>query len=257
MNLREAIVYPYRSIPKVLQMVLVLGMVLVALASLHYRGDEIYSYARWGEHQIGDDFILFSIIGGVATVIIAVTWLTGYSLDVIRHVYNGNRSLPAIRFGPNLKNGLIIVISRIVCGILVVAVFGSVYRSLPDSAHVDGAVIMFMIVMFVSLVLEYQVGLARAALEDRPTCACEIWTNLSILIRNLRKSMVFALGLAALGVLYLLPTIAIYRSVPWHTLSRTDSADFIAVLINCLFVLFFLFQHFSSLYLVAQFARRT
>ena len=257
MKLVQAIAYPYRSIPKLLQMVLILGIVLIALVSLYHRADMMSSYVGQSAWRIAMNFLYFSLICGVATVIIAVTWLTGYSLDVIRHAYKGHRSLPAIRFARNLKVGLSVLASRAIWDMIALLGLSMLRRQLPEYILAEWFFNLAVTVVFVGLALEYQVAMARCALEDRPGRAFELKTNLAILLGNPRKSMELALSLAGLGLLYLLPMIAIYRTVPWHSLQQTDSSDFIAVFINCLFVLFFLIQHFSSLNLVAQFARRS
>ena len=114
-----------------------------------------------------------------------------------------------------------------------------------------------MIVLFVGLVLEYQIAMARFALEDRPGRAFAIRSNVAILVRNPRKSIALAFSLAGLGLLYLLPLKAIYETLPWHKLWQLDDVGVVALFIACVFVLFFLIQHFSSLYLVAQLARRS
>ena len=134
MKLREALIYPYRSIPKLLQMVLILGIVLIALVSLHYRGSTMDRYSVPNGKDISVTFRLSSEAGGFATVLIAVTWLTGYSLDVIRHVYDGKRFLPAIRFSRNLKNGIVLLCSRVFWELLLCSAlrrFGLIFQNLP------------------------------------------------------------------------------------------------------------------------------
>ena len=257
MNLRQALIYPYRSMPKLLQMVLILGIVLIALVSLHHRGSTMRRYAGPNGEDISVTFRLSSEAGGFATVLIAVTWLTGYSLDVIRHVYDGKRFLPAIRFSRNLKNGIVLLCSRVIWGIIALLSIQTFRSHISELAPEEWIFNLAVIVMFVGLALEYQIAMARFALEDRPGRAFEIWTNVAILVRNPRKSMALAFSLAGLGLLYMLPLKAIYEALPWRKLWQLDNVGVVAVFIACVFVLFFLIQHFSSLYLVAQLARRS
>ena len=56
MNLREALIYPDRSMPKLLQMVLILGIVLIALVSLHHRGSTMRRYAGSNSTDISVTF---------------------------------------------------------------------------------------------------------------------------------------------------------------------------------------------------------
>ena len=257
MNLRQALIYPYRSMPKLLQMVLTLGIVLIALVSLHHRGSTMRRYAGPNGTNISVTFRHSSEAGGFATVLIAVTWLTGYSLDVIRHVNDGRRFLPAVRFARNLKNGVVLLCSRVIWGMIALFGFATLRSELPEYILAEWIFNLAVTVVFVGLALEYQVAMARCALEDRPGRAFQIWTNVAILVRNPRKSMALAFSLAGLGLLYLLPLKAIHETLPWPKVWQIDGVGFVAVIIACVFALFFLIQHFSSLYLVAQFARRT
>ena len=174
------------------------------------------------ETDISVTFRHSSEAGGFATVLIAVTWLTGYSLDVIRHVYDGKRFLPAIRFSRNLKNGIVLLCSRVIWGIIALLSIQTFRSHISELAPEEWIFNLAVIVMFVGLALEYQIAMARFALEDRPGRAFEIWTNVAILVRNPRKSMALAFSLAGLGLLYMLPLKAIYEALPWRKLWQLD-----------------------------------
>ena len=175
-------------------------------------------------------FRLSSEAGGFATVLIAVTWLTGYSLDVIRHVYDGKRFLPAIRFSRNLKNGIVLLCSRVIWGIIALLSIETFRSNISEPALEAWILNLAVIVLFVGLVLEYQIAMARFALEDRPGRAFAIRSNVAILVRNPRKSIALAFSLAGLGLLYLLPLKAIYETLPWHKLWQLDDVGVVAVI---------------------------
>ena len=111
MNLRRAISYPYRNMPKIISMVLILGIALVVFASMFERGEEMRGSWPY-RSEPGRALVDLGLAGLILTFPCFVAWLMGYSLEVIRHTGEGYRSLPAIHFFRNLASGLAFLFSR-------------------------------------------------------------------------------------------------------------------------------------------------
>lgn len=252
MNLRRAISYPYRSIPKILSMVLMLGIALVAFGSMIERGEEIrgswsnLSYPASRLEDLGLTGLLISFAG-------FATWLMGYGLDVIRHAGEGYKSLPSTSLFRNLANGLAFWLSRLVWGMLGTIVILDLFEPARGQTLLfDGVLFVFYLIV----ALESVGAAARCALLRRASAAFAFPRNLALLLANKSAFAGLIARLLLLNTAYVIANNAYVQTMTWidRALGSDNYLIFIAIL--CVGVLIFLIQIMSSLHLIGQFAYR-
>lgn len=253
MNLLQAMVYPYRNIPKILSTVLILGIALLAFLALSERGEEMGgSWPRWS--WPGQTMYEFGLAGFVLTVPCFVIWLLGYSLDVIRHVSQGHSSLPTTRLFQNLGCGLVFLMSRLIwvgIGIFIIGlVQGQAPLQLRNLLVRDLAILAFALVFAFDTV----VAAFRCALEERLSPAFELRRNLAFIFDNKKAFLKLIARLTLLNAAYVVAINGCAVALSWivSSLRFTDSKTFIAIF--CAGVFAVLIQYMSSLHLISQFA---
>lgn len=252
MNLRRAISYPYRNMPKIVSMALILGIALVAFGSMIERGEEMSSSARYWDNS-GLPLVGLGLSGLFLSFACFMIWLAGYGLDVIRRAGEGSRSLPPIEFSGNLGNGLVFWLSRltwvVVGTILILEIF--------EPARGRSLLADFVIVAFGLIVaLESLAAAARCAALRRASAAFAFPMNLRLLLENKRAFAGLIARLLLLNAAYVFANNAYVQTTTWieRTLKFDNYLIFIGVF--CVGVLIFLVQTMSSLHLIGQFAYR-
>ena len=265
MGFIRALKFPYRSIPKIVSIALVVVIIFPALMSVAEVGEKIWlslpdhlastpaGIQLWRD-LIEKWVIAIVLIAAAITLAVAPTWLSGYSVDVIRHLLRGGSSLPAIRFGANLQEGFVLIVSRVAWTIgltiflLPLALFVSVLG--------DVALIGFLAIVGLLMTLQYFVGMARIAVTGKHDAAFELRTNLRVNWRHKLATALLVFGQALLALGYGCAAILMFSEA--SKLMREILNDPIAVLVigSTATLIFFLLQHFSSVYLIAQFASK-
>ena len=250
MNLRRAISYPYRNIPKILTMVLILGIALVAFASMIERGEEIrgsWSNLSYPANRLEH----LGLTGLLLSFACFATWLMGYSFDVIRQAGEGYKSLPSTSLFRNLANGLAFWFSRLVWGVLGTIVILELFEPARGrSLLFDGVLIAFYLI----IALESVAAAARCAVLRRASAAFAFTRNLAFLLANKSAFAGLIARLLLLNTAYVIANNAFAQTMTWIDRSLGFDNYLIFIAIFCVGVLIFLLQVMSSLHLIGQFA---
>ena len=253
MNLRRAISYPYRNMPKIISMVLILGIALVVFASMLERGEEMNGPWPY-RSEPGRALVDLGLAGLILTFPCFVAWLMGYSLEVIRHTGEGFRSLPAIHFFRNLASGLAFLFSRFVWGGVGVLVVGLLQGFLLLEARQllvrDIALIAFTLIF----AFETVAAATHCAVKNRLGPAFALPKNMAIIFENRRAFLALIARLVLLNAAYVIANYAILQTITWIETSLTFSYYLNFIAIFCVGVVVFLIQYMSSLHLIGQFA---
>ena len=265
MGFIRALKFPYRSIPKIVSIALVVVIIFPALMSVAEVGEKIWlslpdhlantpAGVRQWRNLIEEWVFAIVLIAAAITLAVAPTWLSGYSVDAIRHVLRGGRSLPAIRFGANLQVGFVLILSRVALTI------GLSFVLLPLAAFAsalgDIALVGLLTIVGFLMTLQYFVGMARIAVTGNYDAAFELRTNLRVYWRHKRATALMVSGQALLALGY--GCLAVLMFSEASKLMPEILHDPIAGLVigSTATLIFFLLQHFSSLYLIAQLASK-
>ena len=254
MRILEAIRFPWRSIPKILTMVLMISIVLVAIFSLAERGNQMSRESSY--YSEGESLLYLGVFALFGAALIAFIWLSGYSLDVIRHIYDGQSRLPAVHFGRNLAEGFMLLLSRVLWGAVLLFLFGLLYEILRPDGNIRNALDTVLVAAFVLGALEFQVAMARYAVESRFGAAYELITNLTTLFRNLRAFFGMIGCQIVLIVIYIIPANAAVGLVSPRYIGSRENDYLIVIGLACVCLMLSLLQHFSSLHLLSRFARK-
>ena len=254
MNLRRAINYPYRNIPKIVTIVLILGIALVAFVSMVERGEEMRSSRPYYVSDSGQTLVDSGLAGLFLAFTCFVAWLTGYSLDVIRHAGEGYRSLPAIHFFKNVLRGFTLWLSRFLWVGLVVLVFGLIQRPSPSAAWQLLVWDIALVAVLLILALEFVVAAARCAVKGRLAPAFDLPGNLAMMFENRKLLLALIARLVLLNTAYVVANNMILQGFTWIDRSLKFSNYLIFIAIFCVGAFVFLIQYVSSLHLIGQLA---
>ena len=253
MNLRRAISYPYRNMPKIITMVIILGIALLAFASMIERGGEMR--ASWPyDHRDGRTLVDLGLAGLILVFPVSMAWLMGYGLEVIRYAGEDSKSLPPVHFFWNSAMGLVFWFSRLIWGGLGMLIIGLLQGMAPLAARHwpvwDLALMAFVLVF----TLESVAAAARCAALRRASAAFAFPQNLAFLLENKSAFAGLIVRLVLLNAAYVIANNAYVQAMTWidGSLGIDNYLIFIAVFCGGVFV--FLLQTMSSLHLIGQFA---
>ncbi len=253
MNLRRAISYPYRNMPKILTMVLILGIALVAFASMIERGEEMR--ASWPyESRHGRTLEDLGLAGLILVFPGFIAWLMGYGLDVIRQAGEGYKSLPPVRFFWNVATGLGFWFSRLIWGGLGMFLIGLLQGLSPLEARQWPVWDLALLVFALVFTLESVAAAARCAVLRRASPAFAFPRNLAFLLANKSAFAGLIARLLLLNTAYVIANNAFAQTMTWIDRSLGFDNYLIFIAIFCVGVLIFLLQTMSSLHLIGQFA---
>ena len=250
MYLRRAISYPYRNMPKIITMVIILGIALVAFASMIERGEEMRgpwhhpSYSASTNENLG-------LAGLFLSFICFATWLAGYCLDVIRHSGQGYRSLPAVDILGNLGNGLVFWMSRLLWGLLGTIVILEILEPARGQSLVFDLVLYTFCLI---IALESVAAAARCAVLNRASAAFAFPQNLAFLLEHKSAFAGLIVRLVLLNAAYVIANNAIVQAMTWIERSLRFDNYLIFIAVFCVGVLLVLIQIMTSLHLIGQFA---
>ena len=231
MNLRRAISYPYRNMPKIISMVLILGIALVVFASMLERGEEMNGPWPY-RSEPGRALVDLGLAGLILTFPCFVAWLTGYSLEVIWHAGDEYRSLPAIHFFRNLAGGLAFLFSRFLwggAGVLVVGLLQGLFpleaRQLACLGHCSGFAFTLI------FAFETVAAASHCAAKRRLGPAFALPKNMAIIFENRKAFLALIARLLLLNAAYVIANYAILQTITWIETSLTFSyyLNFIAI----------------------------
>ncbi|MCY4540669.1 MAG: hypothetical protein OXE52_20805 [Chloroflexi bacterium] len=255
MYLRRAISYPYRNMPKIITMVIILGIALLAFASMIERGGEMR--ASWPyDHRDGRTLVDLGLAGLILVFPVFMAWLMGYGLEVIRYAGEDSKSLPPVHFFWNSAMGLVFWFSRLIWGGLGMLIIGLLQGMAPLAARHwpvwDLALMAFVLVF----TLESVAAAARCAALRRASAAFLFPTNLAFLFEN-KSAFAGLIGrLVLLNTAYVIVNGAFLQTLPWMERSLGIDVHWFFIAVICVGVFVFLLQTVSSLHLIGQFASR-
>jgi len=281
MDLTSAFTYPFKSIPKVLTIVLVFTISLVVfvamllnsydwvayLQALEVYAEYGYEYMPYVEPPSATFFL--SLIGLLVVAIGQGVWLSGYGLSIIRHIMEGFEALPKIEFGRNMRDGLSVFLASLWYGFVAfIFFFGLMIAmgilAMPNIALLN--LISFLggligTIVFVCLLgWSFFVGMSRCAADNNRDALYQIPTNMKIARANWKTSFSLTGYQILLGLMFWFGSQAINTGVQFVTEPFFgNSIDMNSVIIATVITLLVSYtmnivQQFASLHLVAQFA---
>lgn len=282
MDLTQALSYPFKSLAKVLTIVLVTTIACAIFVGMILNSFNLYEYIealQWANYygvtpnlDPPSPMIIPGIIGLFAVMIIQGFWLSGYGIRVIRSAMDGFENLPNIVFKQDLLRGFYMFLSSLLYGLVALPFFAAVMIVVAMLASPDGsgglAFLTFCGSFFIMIPLlfimgwGYFIGMARCAADDDNGALFQIWTNMRIARTNWRSSFSLTGYQFLLGLIYWFLSQFVNNAINLvSTPFVSDSFDQITILI--LFLIPFMLslglsivQQFSNMHLIAQYAHK-
>ncbi len=266
MSFSSAFRYPFQNLAKVLSIVLVLTIAFAVFIGLMLNShdwspllDQI-SALDSAEHDIGDMEAMGAtpFIGLVGLVVVAVVsgfWISGYSVEVIRSIWNEIGYMPGIDFGRNLKDGFYLFLSSVAYWILFIVLL-VVETIVLQATSSLGAINALLVIVGVAVTIitgavmgwAYFVGMARFAAEGDHRAAYQIRRNMGIARANWTKGAGLLVYMIALSIIY-----GAIRTMVDGVFGGV--AGMLGITLSVvIYYLFNLMQHFSTQHLIAQYA---
>ncbi len=251
MSFGQAFGYPFKSIPKILTIVLVFTILVVLLI------------ANYINSRSDDALLLFTAV----TILSQTLFLSGYGIRIIRQVQAGDSEhLPAFDVFKDLGRGVVVVVAGIVSLLPLIFLFfcgvGMMARSLDGGYAESSSSTILSILLLIPLILYWSwglyVGMLRYAAEERAGAMFEFSANFSRVNNNF-GAMFSLLGYQILlAIIYYVVNLAVtflYDVVFTDSITfQTDDTTLIAIVSvgAILSIMISLFQQFAWLHLVAQ-----
>lgn len=281
MDLSSALSYPFKSIPKVLTIVLVCTISLVVFLAMlmnsydwtaYFQAIEMYSrYEIMPSLDPPGAGFLPSLVGLLVVLLGQGLWLSGYGISVLRHVMEGFEKLPNVQFGQNMRDGLTIFLANLLYGIVAflfffVLLFVMGMFLTPRLAGLGVFVVIGSLVVavpfFCVLGWSFFVGMARFVAEDNRQAMYQIPTNFGIARTNWKSAFSLTGYLVLLGIIFWFASQAINTGLQFVTVpfvgNSVSGNSFTIVFAMFMIVSYTLniVQQFSGLHLIAQFAEK-
>lgn len=288
MDFTSALLYPFKSIAKVLTIVLVItiavamfiGMFLSSFdwvgfirawqVNLSLYGSGYQSVNPFPSYEATTGMFIPAIIGLFIVGIMTWLWSSGYSIRVIRHVMDGYEKLPNIELGKDMMTGIYLFLLNLFYGVIfsvfLIAVGMLNYLFVGSNG---GSVLSSLIALgafFVSIPLlvlmgwAYFVGMARCAADDDRSALFQLGTNLRIARRNVKISFsltgyLILLGLTFLFVSQFASNVLQLFATPFFGSNQDQTSILVAIVGFFMMSLALnIVQEFSRMHLVAQYA---
>lgn len=269
MNFARAFKFPYENGAKVITIVLVLTIAFTACIALIASSHDWSSYLQVIGYREALESIeqldapgagaIYGLIGLMIVMVLEGFWLSGYSADVVRAVVNGNDTLPAIKFGANLRKGFWLFLSSLFYLVVAVLVMVILYFAASIFAQMAGflgliatiAAVVFGVCFVCLAGWGYFVGMARYAIGGQRGALFQMSRNIGIARQNVSTSIWLTVFLIILVIIY-----NIARSLVDGLFGGLLGGDIVvaAAITFISYYAFNLFQHFSSQHLIAQYA---
>jgi|GEM_PF-944539 len=286
MDFTSALLYPYKSIAKVLTIVLVmtiaiavfLGMLLNSydwvgfIQTMQYNlsisSRDYLPEGAFARYETPTGMFIPALIGLMGVMIAQGLWLSGYGIRVIRSVMEGNDKLPNVQLGKDMMTGLSLFIGNIVYALLFVPFFIIVGMLMAMTSANDGSglsALLFCGSFLVAIPLmmlmgwAFFVGMARSAADNNRGALFEIGKNFSIARQNVKASFsltgyMILLGLTFWFVSQFVSNVLQLFTRPFLGGSQDQMSILIAVLIPLMLsIAMNIVQEFSKMHLIAQY----
>ena len=252
MSFSAAFSYPFKSLPKVLTIVLGYTIIIAALVS----------------YVISNPFSPGTLIltGGLGLA--EALFLTGYGIRVIRQVIEGYESLPPIEISGDVGRGILVTLSGIahflpLVVLLLLAGIMGVFTANGDSAI--ALVCLFAVIAIpVAILLSwaFMIGMARFAADQDWGVLFQVGTNFGIAKSNVGASISLTAYQIALGIVYAILTqliSSLYQNIvsPMITYNTSETTILVLVIISVVIsTTLSILQQFSNLHFLAQYAEK-
>ena len=266
MSFSSAFRYPFQNMAKVLSIVLVLTIAFAVFIGLMLNSHDwshllaqIYDLDP-NEYVIGEPKPMGAtpILGALGLIVVAVVsgfWLSGYSVEVIRSIWNEVEYMPDIDFGRNLKDGFHLFLSSVAYWILFVVLLAVETIVLQVTGSL-GAINALLVIVAVAVTVitgavmgwAYFAGMARFAAEGDHRAVYQIRRNMRIARGNWTNGAGLLVYMIALSIIY-----GVVRGIVDGIFGGVMGMLGITLSIVIYYV-FNLMQHFSTQHLIAQYA---
>jgi len=276
MNFSQAFRYPFQNLAKVLSIVLVLSIafaVFIGLMLNSYDWSPLLEQVNNWDHSEdlihNEDLIVeheamgaAPLIGGLGLVVVAVIsgfWISGYSVEVIRSIWNDGELMPDIDFGRNLKDGFYLFLSGVAYWILFIVLVAAELVVIQATGSLGAIQALLVIAGIAATVIAlavmgwaYFVGMARFAVEGDHRAAYQIRRNIRIARENWTKGAKLMVYMILLSIIY-----GAIRSVVDGVFGGVfgGGAGMLGITLSIVtYYIFNLMQHFSTQHMIAQYA---
>ena len=285
MDFTSALLYPYRSVAKVLTIVLIttiacavfLGMLLNSFDWIGFIQALQYNVSLTeAQYRPASDFLPYgtpsgtfipAILGLLAVMLAQTLWLSGYGIRVIRSVMDGHEKLPTVQVGKDMMTGLSLFVANIVYALLFVPLFILVGMLMAmTSGNSSGLpALLFCGSFFIAIPLmilmgwAYFIGMARSAADDNRGALFQIGTNLRIARQNVKLSASLTGYLILLALTFgfvsqFASNILQVFTKPFLYSNQDQTSILIAILIPMMLsIAMNIVQEFSKMHMIAQY----
>ena len=270
MNFSNAFKYPFENLAKVISIVLALSIAFAVFIGLMLNSHDwspllaqIYDLDP-SEYIIGEPEAMGAtpLIGVLGLVVVAVFsgfWFSGYSVEVIRSIWQGVEYMPDIEFSRNLKDGFYLFLSSVAYWILFIGLLAVEAIVLTATGSL-GAINALLAIVAVPVTIvaiavmgwAFFVGMARFAAEGDHRAVYQIRRNMGIARDNWTKGAGLLLYMIALSIIY-----GIVRAIVDAIVGGIFGGVTGMLGITLSIVIYYIFnltQHFSTQHLIAQYA---
>lgn len=266
MSFSKAFRYPIQNYARVLRIVLVMTIAFVAFIGLalnSYDWSPLIAQINTldhNEYQIGEPqapgaTALVGVVGLIVVAVVSGFWLSGYSVEVIRSVWNEVEFLPDIEFGRNFRGGFYLFLSSVAYWILlivlmVVEIFIFQATSSLGALNTLAAIVAVCLTIIAIALMgwAYFVGMARFAAEGDHRAVFQIRRNIRLARANWTSGAGLLAYMVALSIIY-----GLFRGIVDGIFGGVAGMLGITLSIMIYYV-FNLLQHFSTQHLIAQYA---
>lgn len=202
MSFGQALGFPFKgeNIPKILNFILIY---IIITASVMVVGLLVGAF-EWA-----------LVVSGFIALGYA-SFVSGYMIEVIRSIMDGNEILPPSDLGRDLMRGLAVFFASLIHVIPLIMIFACVFVSMGAGMSMNdfgrssdgGALMMLCGAMIVAVIIGYfvgnalLVGMVRYAAEDRSGAMFEFGTNLGYVTSNTGAFMGLFLRSFGIGIIY-------------------------------------------------------
>ena len=266
MSFSNAFRYPFQNFACVLSIVLVMTIAFAVFIGLMLNSHDwshliaqIYDLDP-NEYIIGEPQALGAapLIGVVGLIVVAVVsgfWLSGYSVEVIRSIWNEVEFLPDIDFGRNVKDGFYLFLSSVAYWVLLIVLFVAemiVFQATSSLGAINALVAIIAVPVTVIAIAfmgwAYFVGMARFAAEGDHRAVYQIRRNIRLARANWTSGAGLLIYMVVLSIIY-----GVFRGIVDGIFGGVAGMLGITLSIVIYYV-FNLMQHFSTQHLIAQYA---
>ncbi len=270
MSFSSAFRYPFQNFAKVLSIVLVLTIAFAVFIGLMLNSHDwspllaqVYDldpneYLS-GEPEAMGAAPMIGVLGLIVVAVLSGFWISGYSIAVIRSIWDDVEFMPDVDFGRNVKDGFYLFLSSVAYWILFVVLLVVEWIILQVTGSM-GAINALLVIVAVALTVviaavmgwAYFVGMARYAAEGDHRAAFQIRRNMGVARENWTNGAGLLVYMIALSIVY-----GIIRAIVEGIFGGIFGglAGMLGITLTIvIYYVFNLMQHFSTQHLIAQYA---